>query len=313
MTPERVLVTGATGFLGRNALPVLRERYPQVVGVHRADYDLTDPRAAERMFADHRPDVVVHLAGLVGGLGANRDRPADFCHENLLINAHAIHAAHVAGVQRFVAFVGGCSYPKDAPHPIPEHALWAGYPQPDNAPYSAAKRMVPLQLDAYRRQYGLSSAVAIPGNVYGPWDNFREAESHVVPALVRRFHEAAARGDETVTCWGSGEPSRDFLFAGDLARCLPFLIERYDDPEPINLARSERTTIRELAETVARVVGYTGRIEWDTTKPDGQREKVLDVTKMRAHGIDCPTTLEDGLRATHAWFAEHVARGDVRV
>jgi GDP-L-fucose synthase len=265
------------------------------------------------MFADHRPDVVVHLAGLVGGLGANRDRPADFCHENLLINAHAIHAAHVAGVQRFVAFVGGCSYPKDAPHPIPEHALWAGYPQTDNAPYSAAKRMVPLQLDAYRRQYGLSSAVAIPGNVYGPWDNFVEGESHVVPALLRRFHEARLRGDAAVTCWGTGRPTRDFLYVGDLVDCLPFLIERYDEPTPLNIARSERTSIRELAETIGRVVGFAGRIDWDRTKPDGQLEKVLDVSRMAALGLECPTTLEAGLRKTYGWFVEHVRRGEARV
>jgi GDP-L-fucose synthase len=309
---RRLLLTGATGFLGRHALEVLEPAF-EVCAVSRRDADLTDPGAAARLVAGTRPEVAVHLAGLVGGIGANLAAPADFARENLLVNVNLIDAAARGGVQKVVAFVGGCSYPADAPHPIPESALWSGYPQRENAPYSAAKRMVPVLLDAYRAQFGLRGAVAIPGNVYGPFDNFSATESHVVPALLRRFHEAVAAGEEIVTCWGTGAPTRDFLYAGDLAAVVPFLIDDYDDPAPLNVARGEPTSIRELAETVARVTGFTGAIAWDTSRPDGQSEKVLDTARMRALGLACPTPLEAGLRSTYAWFREALARGEVRL
>jgi GDP-L-fucose synthase len=304
----RLLLTGATGFLGRNAAPVLARDY-DVRAVSSRDYDLLDRSAVERMFQEVAPRIVVHLAGRVGGIGANRARPADFCHENLLMNTLVIDAAARRGVEKFVALVGGCSYPADAPHPIAESVLWAGYPQVENAPYSTAKRMVVVLLEAYRTQYGLESAVAIPGNVYGPFDNFSREGSHVVPAMIRRFHEAAERGEDTVTCWGTGAPTRDFLFAGDLVACLGFLIERYEGPEPLNIARGESTRIRDLARIAAEVTGFTGSIEWDASRPDGQPEKVLDVTRMRNLGLDCPTSLRAGVETTVRWFREHLGRG----
>jgi len=309
---QRLLLTGATGFLGRNAAPVLERDY-DVVAVGRRDCDLLDRSAVDRLFEDAAPGVVVHLAGRVGGIGANRARPAEFCHENLLMNALVIDAAARRGVEKFVAFVGGCSYPADAPHPIAESALWDGYPQAENAPYSTAKRMVVVLLDAYRVQHGLRSAVAIPGNVYGPHDNFTREGSHVVPAMIRRFHEAVEGGEDTVTCWGTGAPTRDFLYAGDLVACLGFLIERYEGPEPLNIARGEATRIRDLARVAAEVTGFSGTIAWDESRPDGQPEKVLDVTRMRRLGLDCPTTLRSGVEATYRWFLEHRKGGEIRL
>lgn len=303
-----LLLTGATGFLGRNALEVLSRTY-DVRPVSRRDHDLLDPAAVRAMFRDARPEAVVHLAGLVGGIGANLARPADFCHQNLLMNTLVIHEASLAGVKKLVAMVGGCSYPANAPHPIPETALWQGYPQAENAPYSTAKRMVPVLLEAYASQYGLRSAVAIPGNVYGPHDNFSLETGHVVPAMIRRFHEAAVSGAGSVTCWGSGRPVRDFLYAGDLAACLPFLLEEYEGPEPLNIARGEATSIRVLAEAAAAVTGFSGEIRWDTSRPDGQEEKILDVTRMRALGLDCPTPLEEGLRLTLEWYLDNLEHG----
>jgi GDP-L-fucose synthase len=308
---KRLLLTGATGFLGRNARPVL-ERHYAVRAVSRRECDLLDREAVARLFADVRPEVVVHLAGRVGGLGANRARPAELCHDNLVMNAVVVDAAARAGVEKLVALVGGCSYPADVPPPIHEHALWRGYPQPDNAAYSAAKRMVPVLCEAYGVQFGLRSAIAIPGNVYGPFDNFSREESHVVPAMIRRFHEAVQAAAPSVTCWGTGRPTRDFLFAGDLAECLPFLVERYEGPEPLNIARGETTSIRELAELAAEVAGYRGTIEWDASKPDGQPEKVLDNGRMTALGLACPTPLREGLARTHRWFVENL-KGGVRL
>ncbi len=303
-----LLLTGATGFLGCNALEVLSRTF-DVRPVSRRDYDLLDPAAVRAMFRDVRPEGVVHLAGLVGGIGANLARPADFCRQNLLMNTLVIDEASRAGVKKLVALVGGCSYPAISPHPIPETALWRGYPQAENAPYSTAKRMVPVLLGAYASQYGLRSAVAIPGNVYGPHDNFSLETGHVVPAMLRRFHEAAASGAGTVTCWGSGRPVRDFLYAGDLAACLPFLLEDYEGPEPLNIARGEATSIRELAEAAAAVTGFSGEIQWDTSRPEGQKEKILDVTRMRALGLDCPTPFEEGLRLTWRWYLDNLEGG----
>jgi len=303
-----LLLTGATGFLGRNTHEALKDRY-DVRPVSSRDHDLLDPVAVKKMFREIRPRVVVHLAGLVGGIGANKARPADFCTRNLLMNTLVIHEAAGAGVEKLVAAVGGCSYPADAPHPIRESALWQGYPQAENAPYSTAKRMVCVLAEAYAAQYGLRSAVAIPGNVYGPHDNFSLEAGHVVPAMIRRFHEAVDEGAATVTCWGSGRPTRDFLFAADLAACMPFLIDQYEGPEPLNIARSETTSIQELAETAAAVTGFTGDILWDTSRPDGQKEKILDTSRMRALGLECPTSLEEGLQATYRWYLDNLETG----
>jgi GDP-L-fucose synthase len=309
----KIIVTGAQGFLGRHALDVLRERYgtAEVAGVSRPDYDLTDPPAVRRLLEDHRPAVVVHLAGYVGGIGANRACPADFFHRNLMIMANMFQASSAYGVRKLIYPMGGCSYPAKAVSPIGEEQMWEGFPQPDSAAYSSAKKMGIVASEAYRQQYGLNSVVIVPGNMYGEHDNFRNAESHVVPGLIRRFFEAKEAGAPEVVCWGTGSPTRDFVYAGDVARCLPFFIEQYDTSEPVNLSSGTTTTIRELSETIRELTGYEGRLTWDASKPDGQKFKIFDVKRLNALGLSCDTTLRDGLSRTIEWFAaNYPGRGD---
>lgn len=309
----KIVVTGARGFLGRHAVPVLRERYgpAAVVGLSSSDYDLTDPPAVRRLLEDHQPEIIVHLAGYVGGIGANRARPADFFHRNLLMMANMFQAAAAFGIRKLVYPMGGCSYPATAVSPIGEDQMWQGYPQPDSAAYSSAKKMGIVASEAYRQQHGLNSVVIIPGNMYGEYDNFRVEESHVVPGLVRRFYEAAAAGTPEVVCWGTGCPTRDFVYAGDVARCLPFFIEKYESGEPVNISSGSTTSIRELAETIRELVRYEGRLCWDASKPDGQKFKIFDVKRLNGLGLSCDTSLREGLTRTVEWFtANYPSRGD---
>jgi GDP-L-fucose synthase len=308
-----VLVTGASGFLGRHVLPVLRERYngERVIGLSSCDYDLTDAGAVNRLFEENQPALVVHLAGYVGGIGANRRWPAYFFHRNLLLMAHMFHAAAAFGVRKLIYPMGGCSYPANAASPIGESQMWEGYPQPESAAYSSAKKMGIVASEAYRQQHGLNSVVMIPGNMYGEYDNFRAAESHVVPGMIRRFYEAKLVGAPQVECWGSGSPTRDFVYAGDVARCVPFFIEGYDSSEPVNISSGSTTMICELAETIRELVGYEGTLVWDRTKPDGQKFKIFDVTRQTSLGLTCPTPLREGLRRTVEWFtANYQTSGD---
>lgn len=310
---NRILVTGATGFLGRHAVPVLRERYgaARVVAVSSADYDLLDGRQARRMFQEIRPDAVVHLAAYSGGIGANRQYPADFYYRNTLLTAHVFQEAAEHGVAKLLYTMGGCSYPATATSPIDEAQMWNGYPQPESAGYSAAKKMGIVASIAYRQQYGLNSAVVVPGNMFGEYDNFREAESHVVPAMILRFYEAKLAGTPEVVMWGSGTPTRDFVYAGDVARLIPELLETYDSSEPMNISSGTRTSIKELAEQIKELVGYSGEIAWDRTKPDGQAVKIFDVRKLHGLGMTCPTPLRAGLARTIEWLERNYAeRGD---
>jgi GDP-L-fucose synthase len=300
---SRIIVTGATGFLGRHAVPVLAATYGDraVVGVSSKDYDLMDPAAVERLLTDLRPDVVVHLAAYSGGIGANRAFPADFYFRNTLLTALMFEAAARHKVRKLIYPMGGCSYPADAKSPIDETQLWRGYPQPESAGYSTAKMMGTVASRSYRTQYDLDSVVIIPGNMYGEYDNFRVQESHVVPAMVRRYFEAERNGLDTVTMWGTGAPQRDFVYAGDVARCLPYFIENYSSSEPVNISSGNSVAIRELAETIADLVNFRGRIDWDTSKPDGQMVKIFDTTRLRSLGLGCETSLRDGLSRTIAW------------
>jgi GDP-L-fucose synthase len=311
---HRILVTGATGFLGRHIVPALqRELKAEIIGVGRRDYDLLDPAQAAKMLQNVRPDAVVHLAAKVGGIIANKAYPADFAYENLAINTQTFHACFKAGVGKFLTVMGGCSYPAQAASPIGEDQMWQGYPQPESAPYSVAKRMLLVLSEAYRRQYGFNSAVLIPGNVYGEHDNFNEEYSHVVPAFIRRFVEARERGAATLTCYGSGRPTRDFVYAGDVAATVPWFLLNYERSDPVNISTGTRITIRELAETMKAATGFAGTIAWDTSKPDGQIDKIFDVARLHALGLACPTTLEEGLRKTVAWFHEARGKGAVRL
>ena len=300
----RLLLTGATGFLGRHTRPVLEARYgvERVVAVSSADYDLMDGAAVRAMFDATKPDIVVHLAAYSGGIGANRAYPADFYFQNTLLTALVFEEAARRRVKKLIYTMGGCSYPAQATSPIDENQLFCGYPQPESAGYSTAKMMGVVAARSYRQQYGLNATVLIPGNLYGEYDNFRTSESHVVPAMVRRYLEAKRAQAPFVEMCGTGSPTRDFTYAGDVAAMIPFFIESYDETGPVNLATATSTSIRALAETIARLVGYQGEIRWDATKPDGQKVKIFANDRMKALGLSCQTKLEDGLRKTIAWL-----------
>ena len=302
---QRILLTGARGFLGRHTLPILRGTYgaENVTAVTSADYDLMDPGAAAAMLADIRPEVVVHYAAYSGGIGANKAFPADFFHRNILLTANLFEAAARAGVKKLVYPMGGCSYPADAKSPIDESQLFRGYPQKESAGYSAAKMMGVVASSAYRSQYGLDSQVIIPGNMYGEYDNFDRQASHVVPAMIRRYHEAMLDGKPFVEMWGTGAPERDFVYAGDVARTIPYFIDTPGSDAPVNISSGTRTSIRELAETIAGLTGYQGEIRWDRDKPDGQMVKIFAVERLHHLGLSCDTPLKQGLEKTIAWFA----------
>ena len=311
---KRILVTGAHGFLGRHIVPRLREAFAaELVCPTRAAYELLDPGVPARMLADIQPDCVVHLAAKSGGIIDNKARPADYFHENLAMNTAVFDAAFKAGVKKFLTLMGGCSYPAHATSPIGEDQMWNGLPQIESAGYSVAKKMLLIQSWAYRVQHGFNSVVLIPGNVYGEWDNFNLEQAHVIPAMIRKYIEAQEAGRPTMTAFGSGKPTRDFVYAGDVAATIPWFLANYDSSDPVNISAGRRISIRELAETVKRVTGFTGEIVWDAAKPDGQMDKIFDVAKLRALGLSCDTTLEDGLRRTTAWFRAARTNGEVRL
>lgn len=299
-----ILVTGATGFLGRHAMPVLQARYgsENVVGVNSKDFDLMQRDQVDALLDKYKPEVIVHLAAYSGGIGANRDFPADFYFRNTILTAHMFDAAARRGVRKLVYPMGGCSYPAKASSPIGEDQLWQGYPQPESAGYSTAKMMGTVAARSYRHQYGLNATVIIPGNMYGEYDNFRNSESHVVPAMIRRYHEAQLKGVKSIEMWGSGKPERDFVYAADVAAVLPFFIDSFDESGPVNISSGTRTSIRTLAETIARLTGYSGEIFWDTGKPDGQMVKIFDPARLHSLGLACDTPLEAGLQRTIDWF-----------
>lgn len=304
---DRILVTGATGFLGRHAIPVLEKAYGSKVvkGVSSKDYDLMKPEEVEAMFRNEKPDVVIHLAAYSGGIGANRTYPADFYYRNTVLTALTFEQAAKHKVDKLIYTMGGCSYPAKATSPIDETQLWNGYPQPESAGYSTAKMMGTVASRSYRDQYGLNSSVLIPGNLYGEYDNFSTLDSHVVPAMIRRYYEAQRDGLEEVVMWGTGKPERDFVYAADAAELIPFFIEKYDSSEPVNISAGKTTPIKTLAETIAKLVKFEGEIRWDTDKPDGQMVKIFATDRLKGLGLSCDTPLEEGLSKTIEWFAKN--------
>ena len=306
---ERILVTGGTGFLGTHVCEVLHQYNVKFALARHADYDLTEQVAVRCLFSNYYPQVVFHLAGYVGGILANKQRPADFFYRNLMMNTMVMHEAYLSGVEKFICLIGGCSYPAQAHSPIVEESLWEGYPQPESAPYSIAKKMLVVQSEAYRRQFGFNSIVLVPGNVYGPYDNFNLNDAHVIPALIRKVYEAKRNGQPAVIVWGSGRPTRDFIYAGDAAEAIVLAAETYNESDIINISSGCEISIRELVDTIVRLMDYRGDLAWDTSKPDGQMHKGFAVTRMRqVLKYDPPTSLEQGLRRTIQWFSENYER-----
>ncbi|WP_405800871.1 GDP-L-fucose synthase [Streptomyces halstedii] len=306
---SRIFVAGHRGLVGSALTRRLTEDGHEVVARGRDDLDLRDAAATGAFLRDVRPDAVVLAAAKVGGIMANSTFPVQFLEDNLRIQLSVIAGAHAAGTQRLLFLGSSCIYPKHAPQPIREDSLLTGPLEPTNEAYALAKIAGIAQTQAYRRQYGASFISAMPTNLYGPGDNFDLETSHVLPALIRRFHEAARDRAPEVTLWGSGSPRREFLHVDDLARACVLLLEAYDDAEPVNIGCGEDLTIRELAETVREVTGYQGQIAWDTSKPDGTPRKLLDVTRLTALGFRPRIPLRDGVARTYAWWLERHPHG----
>ncbi len=312
---KRVIVTGGAGFLGSFMVEKLHARRAAQVIVPRVEqYDLVDMAAVRRMYADaaalggkELKTVVIHLAALAGGIGANRARPADFFYQNLRLGVQLMHAAWLHGVEKFVAIGTICAYPKFTPMPFQEENLWYGYPEETNAPYGLAKKMLLVQAQAYRQQYGFNAVYLLPVNLYGPRDNFDLETSHVIPALVRKMLAAQQRGDGQVILWGDGSPTREFLYVEDAAEGILLSAERYDGDEPVNLGSGMEISIKDLAQTIARLTGFTGELVWDTSKPNGQPRRALDVSRAEAYfGFRAQTPFEEGLRRTIEWYKENM-------
>ena len=297
---KRTTVTGGAGFLGSHVVEQVKSRGADIVSVVRSkEYDLRDIEAVRRMLDDLKPDVLIHLAGRVGGIGANRAHPAEFFYDNLIMSTQLFHESWRAGVTKFVAVGTVCAYPKFTPVPFKEEDLWEGYPEETNAPYALAKKMLLVQSQAYRQQYGFNSIFLLPVNLYGPGDSFDLNTSHAIPALIRKCLEAKERRENKILVWGTGSASREFLYVEDAAKGILLAAERYNSSEPVNLGSGVEITIKKLVELIAHLTGFEGKIEYDHTKPDGQPRRSLDTSKAeRFFGFRAKTPLEDGLKKT---------------
>jgi GDP-L-fucose synthase len=304
---SRVLVTGGAGFLGTFVTERLRARGAREIIVPRSrEYDLVDGASVRRLLATARPTHVIHLAARVNGIGANRENPARFFYDNIMMGTQVLHESYRAGVSKLIAVATVCAYPKLSPLPFREEDLWNGYPEETNAPYGIAKKVLTVQSLAYRDQYGFNSVVLYPTNLYGPGDNTDLQTSHVIPAMLQKFHEAKLRGEGEVVLWGDGSPTREFLYVDDCAEGILLAAEKYESSEPVNLAAgAAEISIADLAATVARVVGFEGQIRWDTSKPNGQPRRRVDGRRARElFGFRATTAFDEGLRRTYAWMVE---------
>jgi len=301
---RKVCVTGGDGFLGSYVLEKLAERGATQVFVPKIEeYNIVEPEAVKRLLADANPDLILHLAANVGGIGANQARPAEFFYDNLMMGVQLMHEAWKAGVSKFVAIGTVCAYPKFTPVPFREETLWDGYPEETNAPYGLAKKMLLVQSQSYRQQYNFNSLFLIPVNLFGPRDNFNLETSHVIPALIRKCFEAQERGDDEIIVWGDGSPTREFLYAADAAEGILLAAEGYNSSDPVNLGSGEEISIKDLATKIVEFTGFEGRLVWDTSRPNGQPRRGLDTSRAKERfGFQAQVKLEEGLKRTVEWY-----------
>lgn len=301
---KKVVVTGGAGFLGSHIVEAMRKRNcPEIIVPRSVQYDLRHLENVQRLYADARPQVVIHAAGIVGGIGANRARPAEFFYDNLMMGVQMLHEAWRTRVDKFVSIGTVCAYPKFTPVPFQEGNLWNGYPEETNAPYGLAKKMLLVQGQAYREQYKFNSIYLLPVNLYGPGDNFDPESSHVIPALIRKCIEARERRADHIVVWGTGQATREFLYVEDAAEGILLAAERYDGSEPVNVGSGMEISIRDLVHLIARLTRFEGEIVWDASKPDGQPRRCLDTSRAeRLFGFRAKTLFEDGLRRTVEWY-----------
>jgi GDP-L-fucose synthase len=303
-TNKRVTVTGGAGFVGSFVVEKLKERGCTHIFVPRSkDYDLIDNEAVKRLYRDSKPDIVIHLAAVVGGIGANRENPGKFFYDNLMMGVQMMEQGRLAGLEKFVAIGTVCAYPKFTPVPFKEEDLWNGYPEETNAPYGLAKKMSLVQSQAYRQQYGFNSIYLIPVNLYGPRDNFDLKTSHVIPALIRKCVDAVENQDDEIVVWGTGKPTREFLYVEDAAEGILLATEKYNKSDPVNLGSGFEISIKDLVDLIVRLTGFKGKIIWDTSKPDGQPRRCLDTSKAeKEFGFKAKTNFEEGLKKTIEWY-----------
>ena len=304
LSTKRICVTGGAGFLGQHLVRNLQSKGAHDIFIPRyPEYDLVKGEDIARMLEDSQPDIIIHLAAHVGGIGANMARPAEFFYDNLMMGVQLMHQAWQRGVEKVVALGTICAYPKFTPIPFKEEHLWDGYPEETNAPYGLAKKMLLVQSQAYRQQYGFNSIFLLPVNLYGPGDNFDPASSHVIPALIRKCVEAKEQGADEIVAWGDGSPTREFIYVDDAAEGIALATQYYNRSDPVNIGSNFEISIKDLTELIARLTGFEGSVRWDTSKPNGQPRRKLDTTRAKEYfGFTAKTNFEDGLRKTIDWY-----------
>jgi len=309
ISDKRIVITGGAGFLGRFVVEKLRARGCNCVFIPRSkDYDLVEKEGVKKLYADTQPDIVIHLAARVGGIGANQKNPGRFFYDNLMMGAQLIEEGRNYGVEKFVCIGTICAYPKYTPAPFKEEDLWNGYPETTNAPYGMAKKVLLVQLQAYRKEYGFKGIYLLPVNLYGPYDNFDPSTSHVIPALIKKCFDAIREGKDEIVVWGTGKATREFLYVEDAAEGILLATERYDDPEPINLGAGFEISIKDLLDKIIELTRFKGRSVWDTSKPDGQPRRMVDTSKATEYfGFKAKIDFHEGLKKTIEWYKENIA------